>query len=330
MHGLLSCTDELMKSAERASYSKKDRHPTTNRTMHQWKELELDYLNDLIQETKRFCAEVDQAKKEADAASRVSIPSFRDFSLVETRKQTTRQFHFLRDIVSTLEVEILQERHCLDVWEASSAPSSAILCQATEKISLCGFCFEHFDDINLILRYHHAAPHDVETRVVFTIAPDSFSELVIEPLFMSETESPIIDCHKEFMKLLVEGNMPLAKEIRHLDLQQAMLRLSRWLGKMDLVIADLTEITADGKVSVAFHLPSIVITMTSGAAVHVTLDLSNDFHISEVAVSTPGMNVQMISCKTGQTLLDIVSTIDEVHDRKNRTDCKSQGLHTME
>lgn len=325
MQGLLACTDDLTERAASAPLSKLkpknddvswNSQAAHHKISHEWKELELGFLFALIQELKLYLNEVDHAISKADARRCLPDAHCRELSRFgsRTQKQTTaRTQHSLRVDITRMEVEIAAEQQRLDLWDASIAPCSAILCQATEHLSLCGFCLEHFDDDELILRFHHAGQDEIETRVVFSMSHDSLPEVVVDPLYSLMKESPFIECRKGFMNMLIGGNIPLTKEIRELELQDCTLKLSRWLGKLDLVIADLQRIADNGKVRIEYRLPCIAFTTACGTVAHVTLDPCNDFLTSDIDLRRPGSNESERWWEIGTSLFDIVSAIVDLY-----------------
>jgi hypothetical protein len=321
MDGLLSCTDILTQRANSAYCSRKgpakdyvgwNRQTVTTRISHDWKDLEHDFLMALIHELN--CTIVDMEQALADAGSTLPLLSRIETSRVRprNRKRKMRMQQSLRKDISKMEVKIGRERRLLDLWEASSAPRSVILCHLTEHVSLCGFCLEHFDDDKLILRFHHASQVDIETRVIFNLAPNKLTEVFIEPRYppMKQKDSPFIECHEGFMRMLIGGMIPLTNEIRDLELRESTLKISRWLGRLDLLIAELKVIGEDCKVRIECDLPIIVFTMANGTVLHVTLDPTNYFLTRNVVVHRRGLNVHELPCEVGKSVLDIVSSIN--------------------
>lgn len=321
MDGLLSCTDALMEKAKNASHPKKfpakdsvgwNKETAMNRINHDWKELEAEFLAALIQDLNCSIVAVEQVV--AEARSILPFLATKESSCVGRRKRKgmVREQVSLRKDLSLLQLEIARERQQLDLWEASSAPLSVILCQVSEHLSLCGFYLEQFDDDKLIVRFHHACLDDTQTRVVFTITTNKPTKVAIEPLYSCmKQDLQFIECHKGFMRMLADGMIPLTDEIRDLELQEATIQLSRWLAKLDLIIADLKSVVDECKVVVEYDLPTIALTMANGTVLHVTLDPCNNFRTREVILYRLGLDTEELSCAVGKSLVDIVSSIHD-------------------
>lgn len=275
LDGIMSCLDDLKEQARfcaSTNSNTKFKLPATEvryarrLAMQEWKELESEFLIDLAEVLNRNVTKVATVLHQASAF--LERPRSRPVS----KKQNER---------IQLEREIAQLEHQIDsslklakLQEAASAPLAALNCQATSHIGVCGFRLDEYTGSCLQLAYEHPIA-GVESQFVFDLTDASWKAFYVSDAFISSPN--LIPAHhaaaKFHNKLAIAcfaDPTGLLQELQHLDVREAIMLLSRWLGLLDSATQELAEVAANHPIVIDW--PHVTVVISSEC----TLDLCYD------------------------------------------------------
>mmetsp|Transcript_15916 Transcript_15916/g.36853 ORF Transcript_15916/g.36853 Transcript_15916/m.36853 type:complete len:959 (+) Transcript_15916:293-3169(+) len=234
-------------------------------TITEWKEIELSFIQNLIKLLNQFRSRIEKMSCEMNKNNYcIELNGFLN-SLSEKKK--------IEKEISALENGIREQKSLFDELEASTAPATCILCQATAQIGIYGFNFEEFcDEQIMILDYKHAI-FDVKTRVLVDI--DSQSSPLIEHNVVesSRKQGPIFCFHQGCINRLRRGETTY--QLNDTELQDSLLRLAQILGKLDRCALALNAISEEQELStITVDLPHLLFAFPNhDTKLTLTLDL---------------------------------------------------------
>ena len=329
IHQALSCTNDLVERVTRTPLSSsKSTFPinpssskstcslsTAKRMIRtEWKEIEISFMKKLTNILVDFRLEIEKTKTDVllpGIVASKTLPLVKDDDSSSSYLLPRNKQQIEKDI-SQLENDIHQQQRSssFDVLlEASIAPRACILCQATSHLGIYGFCFEEFRDDNILkLNFIHAI-FGVQTRVTFDI--NSEPGVVIEPPNYDVASNnrdddnkccSIFDFHQGYLNMLVCGKISSLR-LNSIDLQDSLLKLGQFLGKLDQTAHAFKAINDGRKALITFDLPTILLKFPANdTVVSMTLD-PGGFLARNISVSTTDGS----DCKGRSTAEEITS-----------------------
>jgi len=267
------CTQSL-KSKFPGNLSKKNSLLSNkNAIMTEWKKIEIPLIENLTNFLDQFRLEMEKTCVRNKTKEQVRAAS----DLEPENKRIEKE-------ISKLENDIHQLHSSLDILEASIAPFSCILCQASAQIGVYGFYFEGFrGDHILELDYMHAI-FGVKTRVIVDI--NSQLGLLIEhnDTASDREQNSIFDFHRGYINMLRCGKMSFQLDCN--ELQDSLLKLGQILGKLDQCALVFKAINDGQKATITVNFPQIHLTLPAkDTSLSLTLDLEC-FVTKNISVST--------------------------------------------
>jgi len=248
-----------------------------NAITSEWKEIGISFIENLTNLLDQFRFGMEKTNDFKKMDKYLLLANDCSSNSQPGRKQIERE-------ISKLENDVHLHESSLDVLEASMAPTSCILCQATAQIGIYGFNFKEFrDDHILELDYMHAI-FDVKTRVVVDI--NSQSGLLIEHNTgaSNREHNSIFDFHRGYINMLRCGEMSFKLNCN--ELQDSLLRLGQILGKLDQCALTLKAINDGRKATITVDSSHIRLAFPAkDTVVSLTLDLEC-FVTKIISVST--------------------------------------------
>jgi hypothetical protein len=318
-NGILACMDDLKVKAKYSANTKsntkfklpaKEIRLAQQIVSREWKQLEVEFLGDLTQVIERTMERVTSL---SNRAKDLKLPS----SMSKTKQRSC--MGSLQSKISDLEEKIRQQRALLELTEAAEAPFAAVHCQATSHLGVCGFRLDEYTGDSLQLSYEHLV-EGIESRFVFDLnigsltgsriadAPNSSQQLI-------STDHVAGHFHEHFLKALVNGTHPFMQKLEPLELQESILALSRWLGRLDLAAKDL-EIVAE-RSSVVLELPTVKFALSGGLHIQVSYDQSESsagsFLPSTVLVTQPGKPEVLQELPSDITIANCMQKLFEIY-----------------
>ena len=266
--GLVACGDDLLQKtkyqantkARLNSPSEKDPKILMKRVQNEWKTLELEFLGNLIRQMQLTGGSI------ADVISAVTPLQLPD--LIPTPKLRRK----LEQEIEQLEEEVENKRRELRKVQASEAPFSALMCQATCQIA--GFRIDEYTGDGLQISFEHVVK-GVEFRMVFDLNIGSLDMSVLTDALVSSRASlspshPASKFHKHFLDILIARKLPLFQKLQPLDLQETISTISLWLGRLDAATRDLKKVMDRFPVDVA--MPTISISLPKDVILELEYD----------------------------------------------------------
>lgn len=259
-NGILACVDDLL---EQAKYHANNKSKIPAKSMmiagqvvaKEWKELELEFFNNLTQTMEQETFSLDEELEG------IKLPAPR--SNVSHLKKTTEKE------VADLRLKISKQREALEVSEAVEAPFSALHCQASSHLGLCGFRIDGYTGDRLELSYEHII-EGIESRFVFDLQNLSFEASRITSAMTScqgmiSVNQFAAEFHQYFLKTIVDSPTSSMHGSQPLELHETILILSRRLSQLDLATADLIAVSKSA--TVRLDLPCVEVTCPSGLVI---------------------------------------------------------------
>jgi len=258
IHACLSCTDDFVKSVKKKmlsaqsfpekTSSKKYDASVKSEIMAEWMSIEISFIENLTMILDQFRIGVESTCEVKNMDMYLRRASYSSCNSQPRKEEIEKE-------ISKLECDIHRHESSLDLVEASVAPYSCILCQATARIGLHGFHFEEFrDDHVLVLDYMHAI-FGAKTRIIVDCnSKRGLSIDHVDSTFNTERNSEYI-FHRDYINVLKSGEMSI--QLNCTDLQETLLRLSRIFGKLDQCTMVLKAISEGENVTIETDLPHV-------------------------------------------------------------------------
>jgi hypothetical protein len=287
IHNVLSCTNSfververtlLLKSALPGNASKKNNiYSAKSAIMTEWKEIDISLIENLANLLDQFQLGLEKTSDLNNTNKYLLLANACSSNSQSRNKQIEKE-------ISKLENDIHRHKSSLDVTEASIAPFSCILCQATAQIGIYGFYFQEFrDDHVLELDYVHAI-FGVKTSVIVDITSESGLLIEHDDAASNIEQDSIFDFHRGYIDMLKCGKM--SSQLDCTDIQGSLLRLGQILGKLDQCALAFKAINDGREATIAIDLPHICLTFPAKNTVALlTLDLEC-FETKIISVST--------------------------------------------
>jgi len=274
---ILSCANVLMQEVRRMLASKsesreqtsiaKSRFVANKVILSEWLPIEISFLAQLTSVVERSEVEIVKQTKILEA----SITELPD---CVPRSSPTRSTEQIEREISELRAKIGREKSSCDIIDACTAPRACILCQATAQMGLYGFCFEELkDDHVLKLKFLHSI-FGVTTHVMFDLNSDP--GVVIGPITSpsDSDNSCMLDFHRRHLDMLADGEISVPMDSS--SLQDSLLKLGLFLGKLDQSARTFKVINDEGKAIVTFDSPHVLLqARNNGIIVRLTLTPEN-------------------------------------------------------
>jgi hypothetical protein len=246
----MSCADDLKEQAQFCASTKsntKFKLPATevryarHLARKEWKELESEFMIDLAEVVERNVTRLTTFLQQAST-----------FLEKQTNRRVSNQ---RREKTKQLEREIAQLERQIDssltlgkLEEAASAPLAALFCQATSHIGVCGFRLDEYTGSCLQLSYEHPVA-GVESQFLFDLTDASWKALYVSDAFISSpnlipANHTAAKFHKKLASACFADSNGLLQELQELDVREAIMLLSRWLGLLDSATQELADVAA--------------------------------------------------------------------------------------
>lgn len=297
-NGIIACVDDLLERAKYQASTKppipaaavvKDKDAIQRGIAQEWKVLEEEFLLNVCQVVERTVETATTLCKRAETLK---------VSLCQNKTKPKRnQAEVLENEILDLQQKIRDKRDELKLLEASEAPSSALHCQASSHLGLFGFRLDCYTGNSLQLSFEHVV-EGVESCFAFDLKTASLTASRITGA-TSSCQNPIpanhvaAKFHQYFLKTMLSNGtiIPLLPQVEPLELQETILALSRWLGRLDLAALDLAVISK--RSSVTLDLPQVSIAFPNGLLIRASYDndrnhLKQCFLPSQVFIKEPG------------------------------------------
>jgi hypothetical protein len=202
----------------------------------------------------------------------------------------------LKRDVDRLQLEITLEQSELGLAKCSLGRHSAISCQATEQLSLHGFCIDEFDDERHVLSFQLYSAEDESERSNVILNLDSTENMLTLRNgscrgcnSLTRQASILNDLSGSFLNMLVGGPHPLLHGLLECrDMQDCFLKIARWLGVLGFLSRDLDEL-CEKITSVSIELPHITLTVPSrNTTIDFAMDPITDCIATDISVSRSG------------------------------------------
>ena len=275
--GVIACMDDLMHQAKYLSVSKPKIAAMSEKearkcAIQEWKELETRLMKDL---TKVLGTTLGKAAAVSQRSKIIDLPE-------STQKVKAKCLpNSIEREIKGLEQAIGKEQKQIQYLEALNAPYSALHCQTAFGIS--GFRLDEYTGDKFQLSFEHVVD-GIESRFVFDLTNGDSTASCQN--ITSNHQHPIpsdhisAKYHSYFLQQLVNGNIPLLKELQLDDLQESILVLSRWLGNLDLSTAALYHATnkfSEKVVSIEADMPVMNIKFNEDERIRMTFDQTQNF-----------------------------------------------------
>ena len=314
--GVRACLDDLLENVKHRAKMKptisEDSIGARQQFSREWKEMEIKFLNDLSRN-------LSKSSNTAESLLKVSVTREQriDPQSKHTSTSLKRDIEFLKKKIK-LESDLLAKR------EATEAPHAAVLCQATSHIGLCGFRIEAYTGGSLHLSFEHAVGW-IQSNFVFDLQNQSVSVSTAETNNgIADPSAPIsVDAmyfQRHFLKELVDNPTHLSTELENLVLDEQVLMLSKWLGRLDKTTLDICEASKHCSLNIN-ELPSITMSFSKDTVLNMTFEhsLSNqNFVPTKVAIK--GKRDFQIPFATKSTFLQELVDLCSGMVKKGETD----------
>lgn len=273
-NGVVACTDDFSAKTRYLSQNKfklraKNEACARKLACTELKHLEIDFINDL---NKVLGAVFGKAAALSQRAKIMNLPD----SSKRARKR--RAAACIQREISALQESIQREQEVLDTADAAKAPYSVLQCQATFGIS--GFRLDEFNGETLNLSFEHVV-QGFESTFVFDLAKASVKASWRNVKVSSQQPIPASHLaarfHEFFMKQLMSGSLSLLQDLQVSELQESILTLSRWLGRLDLATCGLYLAAKTCKASISVEMPVVRLGLPGGAHLHLDFEEAHGF-----------------------------------------------------
>lgn len=263
LEGVLSCFEDLNEQARFCASTKsntKFKLPATEApharklALREWMDMETEFLLELSEALQRNTERAVQLLQNAGIV--VNEAMLLPISIKNRRKQ-------LESEISLLEKQIKQHEEFMPIQEALDAPYAALRCQATSHIGVCGFRLDEYTGTCLQLSYEHPIA-GVESQFCFDLTQGTWKASYISDAFISSSNllssiHPAAKFHEKLAKCCFDDQNGLLHRLQGVELQEAVMLLSRWLGLLDVAMKDLIDVSADYPVTVEWPVVSVAV-----------------------------------------------------------------------
>jgi hypothetical protein len=300
--------DDLMDKAKYLSQNKstlkaKNESGARKLASIEWMELEIDFVQDLNKVLGSVFG------KAAALSQRTNILKLPESSKQAKERSVSKSIE--REITGLQEC-IRQEQEDVRLAGASEAPFSVLKCQATFGIS--GFRLDKFTGDALQLSFEHVV-HGIESTFVFDLKTESVTasrrtvaDSVQQPI---PTNHIAARFHQYFLEQLVSGSIPLLQELQLAELQDSILTLSRWLGRIDLATCGLYLAANAGTASIVVEMPLVRLELPGGTSIQLDFAEAEDFMPSGLMTCKQGGTSESFSMPSKVTYHNVFQKIVE-------------------
>ena len=283
----LSCTKEFVEQVTRTlslkstipgnASDKNSIYSAKNAIVTEWKEIEISFIENLANLLDQYRLRLEKTSDLKKTNKCLLLANECSSNSQSTNKEIEKE-------ISKLENDIHQHKSSLDVLEASIAPFSCIICQATAQIGIYGFYFQELRDNHVLeLDYVHAI-FGAKTRVIVDITSQSGLLIEHDDGASTKERNSIFDFHRGYIDMLKCGKM--SSQLDCTDLQGSLLRLGQILGKLDQCAVAFEAMNDGREATIAIDFPHICLTFPAKNTVaSLLLDLEF-FETKIVSVST--------------------------------------------
>jgi len=283
--GVLSCLEDLKEQVRFCANTRsntKFRLPASQEAfarqmvIREWKELEMEFFLELSQALER---NTEQARALWHTANNLldglkgilAPPKHDDAQGVQHSKVTAKE---LEEEIVKLEEEIQEQQKLAHIREAAEAPYAALLCQASSHIGVCGFRLDDYDGTTLQIAYEHPIA-GVESHFTHDMTQGLWSATYVSDAFISSPEllpasHPAAKFHEKVAMICFADENRLLQQVRDVDLSDAVLTLSLWLGRLDAATHELLNVS--NKHAVTFDWPVLNVQLSDSATLALRYD----------------------------------------------------------
>lgn len=285
--GVLSCLEDLKEQVRFCANTRsntKFRLPATQEALakkmvrREWKDLENEFLMELSEVVER---NTEHAKILNQTASRllegttgrlVASKAKTVTSLGNAKTSAEQTEERLQQDITNLEVAIHERQKIAQIREAVEAPYAALFCQAASHIGVCGFRLDDYNGTVLQLTYEHPIA-GVESQFTHDVAHGLWSARYLSDAFISSPEllpasHPAARFHEQVARACFAEKDGLLQRVRGMDLSDAVLILSLWLGGLDAVTQELVDISTSHTIAIDWPRLSISVDDNTTLALH--------------------------------------------------------------
>jgi hypothetical protein len=268
LDGVIACFDDLKEQARFSASTKSNtkfmlpssKAPLARKlAVREWTDMEIEFLLELSVTLERNNERAMKLLHDADTL----LNSKATPQAISTPKTTRKK---LENEIYMLEKHIDRHKEFKRIHEALDAPYAALQCQATSHIGVCGFRLDEFTGTCLQLSYEHPIA-GVESQFCFDLVQGTWKASYISDAFISSPNllpatHPAAKFHEKLAKCCFEEHDDLLRRLKDLELQEAIMLLSRWLGLLDVAMNDLADIAAECPIAVEWPVVSVSVPST--------------------------------------------------------------------